>query len=475
MSEQTTLPKDEAASSPTPEQLFKAAASAMSEGDALIGRSGKDTLKALQCFDRALSILASPSLEASDRRSHLTGWAWMNKGNAFLSSNTSEGIERALSAYQAALNNFQAIREKSKDHLADLAALWSNIGHAQFRVGSPERTFESEKCYRQAIELLSKTDWEENPRCRHNLSACWLNIGNVLVRLQQKPDLEPATEEAFAKAIELAEGLPEKDLGSIVAKAAIHSNLAKALQRSKNRAQLEKALQEFSHAIALLEVTPIKKDLRLRLELASALVNRAALQLRIANKNEQIQGILQDSEIALQLSNTDEKENLLAAEVSTLARRTLTQMLGMVMASQPEKAQREIHDKCSDLIEEGLELISAWESRGANSLRLNARHLFHIGCAFYRVQQPQFLVEFITEHLHETNPDLTMVKTAHKALLDGLKQTREQTFVDLDDPKTEQVVAMAKAMEKQIEKLKPFLDSPEAAATEAPEDSPEGA
>ena len=58
----------------------------------------------------------------------------------------------------------------------------------------------------------------------------------------------------------------------------------------------------------------------------------------------------------------------------------------------------DVHD-ATDLADEGLGLVRAWERRGVDRFRNLAADLFRFGARVYAYYQPHFLLEFFNEQL----------------------------------------------------------------------------
>lgn len=432
-------------SNDTPNNPLAAVQQAIAQADAIAQKDRNSYLEAVKGFDQALELLSAPEIEESDATRHLSGWAEMGKANAHSNSDTSEGIEKAVAGYQVALKHFEAIKEQTPSHKADIAAVWGNIGHTQSRVPSKEALEQATHCFRQSTVILEELPWKETPRYRHQLAATFLNLGNVYARQSNPQKPEQRTIEAYEKAMEIIGDLPKEEapIGALVA--GIRASVGRALMWSTEAEHLKQAIASFDETIRTLASIKDKSDPRLTIEMGSAHANRANLLSRAQPTSESVQETISSAEFALKIAEPNEKTHLVAAEISLSARRSYCHAFGMLIGNQPAEAQAEIHDKASDLLEDGLKLVRDWEAKGAQGLRQSAQHLFHLGCAFYCTQQPHFLPEFINENFDTEKPDPVMSQSAQKTVKEAIDRIQKSDAADSE---------VATELNKTLEKLK---------------------
>ena len=108
---------------------------------------------------------------------------------------------------------------------------------------------------------------------------------------------------------------------------------------------------------------------------------------------------------ALALVKPYEHEDVAAAEVGMKTRHILCHIAARrlsehTLSEHPndEPNVADVHD-ATDLAEEGLGLAREWERRGVDSFRELASDLFRFGARVYAHYQPQFLREFVGEHI----------------------------------------------------------------------------
>lgn len=416
-------PENEAQEETTPQTPLEQARVAIAQADATAQRDRNAYQDAVNGFDQAIELLAKE--EDSDTKLHLLGWAEMGKANAYSNSDTKEGIEKAIAGYQVAIKHFEDIKEPSESNKADIAAVWGNIGHTQSRVPAKETLEQATKCFLQSIDILEKLPWKENPRYQHQLAATWLNLGNAYSRQSHPQKPEQRTIDAYEKALETIDELDKTEaaIGALVA--SVRSSLGRALMWSTEQEHLNLAIASFDETIRALAGIKEKKDPRLVIEMGSAHANRANLFSRAQPNQQTVQETISSAEYALKIATPNEKTHLVAAEISLSARRSYCHAFGMLIGNQPEEKQAELHDKASDLLEDGLKLVAHWEQKGAQGLRQSAQHLFHLGCAFYCTQQPHFLPEFIKDNLDLEKPDPVMRQSAEKIIGEAIDRVKK--------------------------------------------------
>lgn len=437
-------PENETPENERTDNPFEAVRQAIAAADATAQKDRTAFAAAVKGFDHALELLENPELPDGDAKLHLRGWAEMAKSNALANSDTTEGVENAIAGYQRALKNFEALSEQNPSRKADLAAVWGNIGHTQARIPSKETFAQAADCFQKSLAILDELPWKEVLRYRHQLAATWLNLGNLYARQSNPQKPEQRTIDAYEKALEVLEGTPieEVAIGSLVA--GVRSSLGRALMWSTDRSNLDLAVASFEEAIRVIAQVKEKSDPRLAIEMASAHANRANLLSRAKPTAKSVEETIKSAEFALKIAVPNEKTHLVAAEITVSARRSICHAYGMLIAGQKPEVQRDMHDKASDLLEDGLKLVAEWEAKGAQGLRASAQHLFHLGCAFYCTQQPHFLPEFINDHLNTEKPDPVMKESAKKTLAEAITRLEKDNADDSE---------VAAALKKTLESL----------------------
>jgi len=418
-----STPENDPQQETTPPTPLEQARQAIAHADAIAQRDRNAYADAAKGFDQAIAILEGEA--ESDTKLHLLGWAEMGKANAYSNSDTQEGIEKAIAGYQVAIKSFEAIKEPSEANKADIAAVWGNIGHTQSRIPAKETLEQATDCFRQSIALLEELPWKDNPRYRHQLAATWLNLGNAYSRQSHPQKPEQRTIDAYEKALEIIKELDKEESAIGALAASIRASFGRALMWSAEQEHLNLAISSFDETIRILAGIKEKKDPRLVIEMGSAHANRANLFSRAQPNQQTIQETIRSAEFALKIASPNEKTHLLAAEISLSARRSYCHAFGILIGNQPADKQEELHDKASDLLEDGLKLVEHWEQKGAQGLQQSAQHLFHLGCAFYCTQQPHFLPEFVKENLNLEKPDEIMRQSAEKIVAEAIERVKK--------------------------------------------------
>jgi hypothetical protein len=216
--------------------------------------------------------------------------------------------------------------------------------------------------------------------------------------------------------------------------------------RSTDAAHLDEALRANDEALALLETLPLDDDARFVERLTIARVDRGLLLERLGRSEEA--ALVFDSAVALldspvaagvperscllavacaNLANacasrgtsdpaasardaarraldaivSDEEADAGAAEAGLLARHVLCRLIATTLARGDGRVSPipdEVHEG-TDLVDEALSIVRAWEQQGVTRFRPLARDFLAFGARLYARYQPQFLHEFLEETL----------------------------------------------------------------------------
>lgn len=278
-----------------------------------------------------------------------------------------------------------------------MAKVWMQRGIALLSADNAAALPEALNCFEQALAIRQELPFEENARYRWLLTACWMNRGDVLTRLGGESNLSEAIR-SFDEAICHLTRLPlEEDpqyRGRLVLAWIIRSLALRTLSKP------EEALASLAQARqALLEgVRPDRPaDLTLQVTL---MTNHAALLLELPSPKAL--EAMQASQAVLDLSRKDEKNDLLAAEIGLKARHTFCHAVALLLETPPliTKDVDEWILQATDYVDEAMQLVAAWESKGMprhfHRLRLE---LFEYGCRLYLAYQPHFMAEFLLDVL----------------------------------------------------------------------------
>jgi len=285
--------------------------------------------------------------------------------------------------------------------LNSLASVRMERGIALLNAGSPEAWHEAIRCFEEVITLRQQLPLADNPEFRYGLSAGWINRGDALARLGGGENLADAVN-SYTTAIELLKEVPAgDDDGLFVRRLAIAwMNRGVALEAQESAPALSEAIRSYEAAVALLNRSPHTGDVRHKLVLASAWTNLGNAQLHSAG-SELAATTCAAAETALSLLAETEAHDLAAAETGLKARHVLCQAIAAVLAAPAHDTTQEMDliGKMTDAVEDALGLVQSWERAGVARFRPLATHLFHLGALVYEKHQPQFLAEFLLEHL----------------------------------------------------------------------------
>lgn len=234
---------------------------------------------------------------------------------------------------------------------------------------------------------------------RYDLSACWLNRADALMRSGNSERIQMALC-AYDEAIALLHGLPlHKDWRFPRRLAIAHQNRGLALQ-SHGISDIAEAIREFSKAIEILERQPAAQ-INDRLYLLAAVWMNLA-NARLAEENAQSERLAEEAaRRAVTLVADLETDDVHIAEVGMKARHVLCQAIAQRLSLTTHTHGRipdAVHE-ATDAADTGLALARRWEKNGVDRFRHIARDLFLFGMRVYARYQPQFLAEFVSENM----------------------------------------------------------------------------
>jgi hypothetical protein len=256
------------------------------------------------------------------------------------------------------------------------------------------------RCFEEAIDLRRRLPLVDHPGFRFGLSAGWINRGDALARLGGEEKLAESVR-SYDAAIDLLQDVPAGGDGSVVRRLAIAwMNRGLALEARESEAARREAVRSFEQAIGALGPAHHPGDARRDVILAMAWVNLGNAQLRCAG-TEMAESACQAMENALRLLADFEAREIAAAEAALKARHILCQAIVELLAAPNQEASRELDLVCrmTDTLEDGLRLARNWEAQGVAQFRPLATQLFCTGALVYEKQQPQFLSDYLLDHV----------------------------------------------------------------------------
>lgn len=275
-----------------------------------------------------------------------------------------------------------------------------------------------------------------------------MNRGHEL-QLQDGAAALAAAIDAYGQAAALLRPLPlEENPSWANSLGAALMNRGALLHRAHGLARAEAAHASFDEAVATLQTffataaPPILSPSALRSfglsspwprrNLAGSLLNRANLRLDLGRSAD----ARDDAARAVAFVAPHERSDLVDADLSLKARRTLCDALGRLIVAGGAD-QEAIARAASDLVDEGLALARHWTARGAPRPRELALRLFHFGAQLYRRHQPHFLAEFITEALAAAPADAALRHLAREIADAALADPPRQRYLTVGDPDSE--------------------------------------
>lgn len=239
----------------------------------------------------------------------------------------------------------------------------------------------------------------EQPGCSPRERAIrWMNRGHALSLAGDAAAALTAYDEAIALLLPYADSRPASWRNSL---AACYLNRGWLLHRNRGTLASSAALDCYARAECLLRELLATHAAGggepghwPRRNLAGTLLNRANLLLDLGRCDE----ALGDATDALRFARIGESESRVDADLSLKCHRAVCDAIGQIIV-QPGTDQHALAGQASDAVDDALTLARLWYKRGGDGFRPLAARLFRFGAELFRLHQPQFLAEFISEHL----------------------------------------------------------------------------
>ena len=263
-------------------------------------------------------------------------------------------------------------------------------------------------CFDRALDLRRRLPLDEVPVFRYDLAACLLNRADALVRLGGGARIAAALQ-AFDEAIAWLRSLPLDEDARYPRRLAIaYQNRGMALEawtRVSDRVEGERRVEGGSAVASFAEAIDVLQRYGARVADRDYMLGAIWMNLantRIAEATDDARAAARDAaRQAIALVQRLETEDAAAAEVGLKARHVLCRALavdGLVRAAAGAPVGDDVHE-ATDLVDEALSLVRAWEQREVTGFRLIARDMFRFGAYVYARRQPQFFHEFVRDHL----------------------------------------------------------------------------
>jgi tetratricopeptide (TPR) repeat protein len=294
-----------------------------------------------------------------------------------------------------------------------LANVYTNLGIA--RLGSGELK-PAIGCFDQAISLRTPLLESGDPWILFGLCAGWMNRADALARTGGSRKLA-ASLSSYDTALELLRELPldlDPQFPRRLVIACINRGHTLELLGSPD------AAASFQKAVEVLSQYWCGADQNLLM--AGALANLAkalgAVESPIA------ESVIVPARRALGLVSAIEKETPQAAEIGLKARHALCLGVAIHLDGLENPASDSLVSEATDAVEEGIAL--ARQFSGNPGFQELGCELFAFGCRVYQSCQPQFLSEYILDHLDAENP--AMRSAANGSLWRALRRARNEAF-----------------------------------------------
>ncbi|HVU24727.1 MAG TPA: hypothetical protein VHE13_11440 [Opitutus sp.] len=317
--------------------------------------------------------------------------------------------------------------------------------------------------YDAAITLLHESPFDTNERLRHQLARAWMNRANALQRQAARADAVAAYDEAIA----LFGTLPlARHPGYRNNLAAAWMNRGHALQSAGDAVSLRDAARSFETAIALLSSLPPAADRSRGIILAASALNLAACCLLLGD-NERA---LVHARAAAACAAPGQEDDPGFADIALKSHRAACDAIGHLIArAETERGSVDtLADEASDLVDAALALARRWEARGVPLFRPIAARLFRFGAQLYALHLPDFLAEFVLEHLDPVRSpgampfDDEFFLAAAESLARVRQDLADRRTVFLDSPETTRLLDRLRdlrAAEARLAELRPPHDA----------------
>ena len=362
---------------------------------------------------------------------------WLQRGHmldALASVNgESKWVVEALRSYDQALGMGRQLGAAT----GFMAVSWISRGKGLQRLASPEALTEALRCYDETIAILTAPG-ESQPlsvELANTLGAAWMGRAGLL---QKRGELggpngaEHALEQAVA-CLQTGGDLPmaRRNLASA------WTNLGLVRQGG---GQLPAAVEAQSQALAIIESLFELDPEALRVERATILLNLGQAQCAVHDTASGMDNL----RLAISSAGVRAANDPSAADTVLRARHALGVTLGAQLAAAAPDAQTRSAwlTEAGDAVEEGLALLTAWGERAVWFTAIGNR-LYDFGAWFYRTQQPQFLGEFLLEHLGE---DRERAKIAASAVQSTREAITQRSFSGVAHEAMESALDVLQAM-----------------------------
>lgn len=417
-------------------------------------------IEALKDCDRVLQALpAEPGLEGGKAPDPAEPFAkeraflWLWRGRLLVMADKMDAVVQGLHSLDQAivrLQLFAGVPEAEES----LAIAWMNRGSGLFRLEQREALAEAIRSYEQAIRLL-----ERGPESARNaLGASWMNRGVGLLHLAPTTETKEAETarlaevvKSFEQAVALLEPLAATQPAALHNLASTWSNLGLVRARQGDTAGAAVAQKK---AVDLFRPLAMSGgDAGETFELAARLFNLG----QACGAAGDTEGALAAGREALEVASKVTTNDPQALELTLRTRHALCVVLGGLLATgrtktdDPERSARLA--EAGDLVEDGLSALRERLGMLTEGVATAATRLYEFGAWLYRTQQPQFLGEFLLEHL---GGDKARAQIATAAVQAARQAFVQRSFTDTTHGDMERVLDILQdlgAVEARVKEL----------------------
>lgn len=376
--------------------------------------------QAMAACEQALRTLEG--LPESPDQSRLRAAAWMQRGQIL---DTAGQTAEAVRCYDQAI---AAIPAESEEDGPGLAAVHMNRGNALQRIGSPEAIQAGALSFAEAVKRLERWPEPRPVEVENTLGAAWMNVGICHARAGDEVSLKKARE-AFDQSIGILMRAAEQVPVSRRNLASAWGNRGVLMLQTQDWTE---ALRCFGEALKLLEALRAEGGPAVILEIANMHLSSAQANAASGNADAGLACV----RTSLSLVSPHESKEPRFCELGLRARHALCVLLAgrLATVAPRSEASRPVVSEAGDVVEEGLGLAKGWGER-AKWFADPSLRLLEFGGWLYRTQQPQFLAEFIEEHVDSGDP--RRLQVAGATLQVACEALRKRSFAELGADESE--------------------------------------
>jgi len=339
---------------------------------------------------------------------------WLQRGHMLDALASIQGetkwVVEALRSYDQAIG----LGQKLSSEVGFMVVAWISRGKGLQRLGSPEALTEALRCYDEAIAVVGESNDAMSFELRNSLGAALMGRAGLLQRAGGATGLG-GSRQALEQAVVCLQGCGEHPLARRNLASAL-TNLGLARQEA---GEVATAVDAQAQALAIMDGFLATEPESVRVERATILLNLGQAQCAAHDT----QAGLASLRLAATSAGVRAAAEPAAADTVLRSLHALAVTLGaQVAAATPAEAARASWlAEASDAVEDGLKLINGWGERAGWFAAIGNR-LFDFGAWFYRTQQPQFLGEFLLEHLGQDPERARVAASAVQATREAITQ-----------------------------------------------------